>query len=837
MSKQYLKAGYTNKEILIYGLVILLGILFLLFGALALIWSNDLLSQNNNINNEINNDENPDTDIPPILDDGDDETPSTPDDDDNPSTPGEGDNTGDEVVIPPVSGDDDIQTGEDNINQEGNQTTGDGNNPNYTLAGNYFSTKGSLVYATKSNVKTIAQNYIKEVRKSYFINNMYMNYTSSSGKEETLDLNGVFEIIFAADRENFNKIKWVNVGNLKTDSKTGLKYPSSYTYDLNYFVELLTPYLQSYSVPLSLSASAASSYSDLVNYNFGVMIADYANHNIEVTKYNVNTTKTTDVQETITTNKYTAKVNTTCTPKVDSKGVTYYICSDKLVDSGRNGSIEVANTSVKILSSSTSKSTVEKYVITKAYMLDTAISRSYTISRANTSNKDMATSSLVRTSEEFERSNTLNIREDYIVYELPTIGEHSVEYTVDNVLKQTIDYVWSDTLNLATNIQRAYTVADVISYIKDAKLLDATNPSYASNQAKLLESGVLSTYEMSYYASYEKDGTLNLIDIINAVPSIYEQYVHGQPRSTHIGFGRNYISGGYNILSQAMTSLVDKGAWFAYGSSLGIKTVSTNQFDVSSITSLTMDGMSFPLNPEDLNLAKVTNGLNPRVQMQGPFGKGDKRVWGYANHSGIDITWGTYISEEARKLQRTCVDSYGSGYHCYIGGKLYTIMDMKLIGVYFSANNKYYSTGVVNNKTQGSLRAGGRSGTYMIFETLDGMRVVYYHLFPDVNWLSEFASKYTGKVVPAGTYVGYMGNTGNSTGTHLHLGIYANTSYSTSNYTLYFLISLVKKLTESGVDMSGLGWTTASGRYTCASGGVTCTDGIPTKVIEAWNSP
>lgn len=834
MSKKHLKAGYTQKEIIIYGVVILLGLLCVVFGVIALIWSMDSPGKNNTIDNEMAPDENPDTDNPPILDDGEDDdedniiNPGDGNTDDNPTIPDDS-NPESGMVTPPVIEDDDITS-------EDKPSTGVGNNPSYTLAGNYFSSKGSLVYATSSNVKNIAKSYTNKVMEAYYLKDTIIRYTDSNGEKKALDLNGAFEIIFATDRENFNNINWVNVGDLKTDSSTGLKYPSSPTYDLNYFIELLTPYLQSYSVPLSLSAGASSTYSDLVNYNFGVLIAEYAKHNIEVTRYDVNTTKTTEVQETVTTNKYIAKVNTVCTPEVDSEGVTYYVCSDKLIDPGRGKTPTVVSNQNTIVSTSTSKSMVEKYVITKAYLLDTAINRSYTISRADTSNKAKATSTMVRSSEEKEANNTLNLSSSYTVYELPTIGEHNVEYTVDSVLKQTIDYVWSDLLNLNTNIQRTYTVADVISYIKNGEILDATSANYSSEQSSLMTSGLLSTYELSYYKTYQDEGTLNLIDIINAVPSIYEQYIDREPRSTYIGYTRKYISAGYDVLSKAMASLVDRGAWFAYGSSLGIKTVSTDQFNVSSITSLTMDGMSFPLNPEDLNLAKVTNGLNPRIQMQGPYGRGDKRVWGYANHSGIDIIWGSYMTAEARQMQNVCVDMYGSGYHCYIGGKLYTIMDMKLIGVYFSAYNKYYSTGVVNNNYQGSLKPGGRSGTYMIFETLDGMRVVYYHIFPDLQWLNEFAAKYTGKVVPAGTYVGYMGNTGNSTGTHLHLGIYANTSYSTSNYSLYFLISLIKKLTETGVDMTGLGFNTSNGTYSCSYGD-TCTDGIPNSVIEAWNAP
>ena len=51
MSKKHLKAGYTQKEILIYGVVILLGILCIVFGVIALIWGMDSSDENNIIGN------------------------------------------------------------------------------------------------------------------------------------------------------------------------------------------------------------------------------------------------------------------------------------------------------------------------------------------------------------------------------------------------------------------------------------------------------------------------------------------------------------------------------------------------------------------------------------------------------------------------------------------------------------------------------------------------------------------------------------------------------------------------------------------------------------------
>ena len=58
------------------------------------------------------------------------------------------------------------------------------------------------------------------------------------------------------------------------------------------------------------------------------------------------------------------------------------------------------------------------------------------------------------------------------------------------------------------------------------------------------------------------------------------------------------------------------------------------------------------------------------------------------------------------------------------------------------------------------------SGYYVVIDHLDGYRSVYMHMDKYIVGAGQF--------VVAGQLIGYCGNTGVSTGDHLHFGIYHN---------------------------------------------------------------
>lgn len=112
------------------------------------------------------------------------------------------------------------------------------------------------------------------------------------------------------------------------------------------------------------------------------------------------------------------------------------------------------------------------------------------------------------------------------------------------------------------------------------------------------------------------------------------------------------------------------------------------------------------------------------------------------------------------------------------GPKVYTMMEGTLSSVTYSECNTYYSTGHCSNdsyiqniksKSNPNLKIKTSTGaTSVTITEKDGSLTVYYHLYPDFEFFNELAS-HIGETLPIGTFVGYMGNTGKSTGTHLHM--------------------------------------------------------------------
>ena len=78
---------------------------------------------------------------------------------------------------------------------------------------------------------------------------------------------------------------------------------------------------------------------------------------------------------------------------------------------------------------------------------------------------------------------------------------------------------------------------------------------------------------------------------------------------------------------------------------------------------------------------------------------------------------------------------------------------------------------------------GGGQGSYVkIKHTSPTGKVTYsayWHLYPDYDQLKELSKK-VGQTIPAGTYIGHMGNTGYSSGLHLHFE-YASTLWKIGN--------------------------------------------------------
>lgn len=129
----------------------------------------------------------------------------------------------------------------------------------------------------------------------------------------------------------------------------------------------------------------------------------------------------------------------------------------------------------------------------------------------------------------------------------------------------------------------------------------------------------------------------------------------------------------------------------------------------------------------------------------------------------------------SKDVDRSQCKDYAAHMCPYIKGPpVYVAMDGKVKKVSYNPRNVYYGTGPrVGNSSEGKLTIDGTSwgsfGCFVEIENVDGSTSVYAHMYPDKEFMKQLAEEYVGKNITAGTFIGYMGNTGSSTALHLHI--------------------------------------------------------------------
>lgn len=170
---------------------------------------------------------------------------------------------------------------------------------------------GSLVYVTDEGNKEIANEYLEAIGKTN--NKLYgimstedyigehkiseLSYTSG------FDISNAYEFILSTDKLNFNRVTWKKsdratgeITDLETqvDEETNLKYPKNdedSTKKLEYFVDMVTPYLQSYVIPSSMLSGIATDADYVHVANFAFQIIDKGYHVIDVLQFTLQTAK------------------------------------------------------------------------------------------------------------------------------------------------------------------------------------------------------------------------------------------------------------------------------------------------------------------------------------------------------------------------------------------------------------------------------------------------------------------------------------------------------------------------------------------------------------------
>lgn len=657
-----------------------------------------------------------------------------------------------------------------------------------TDAGKLYEETGSLLLMTDKQVDDLTNQYLQSIsQKTPNYYNLLLTIPDPvegnsgvpvTGNAITLGETAIlYKHILNSERYNFNRIVWKEYyrdSNTATNMKltydplTRLQYPKDNEKDLSYFVNLVRPYLQSWVIPMSMLSGVATDAQVGKADSFAHEIINDAYHEIEIEKRNLISYDVLSEYREYDQTTYTVSVTRTCEEVEDPKATyteTYYetevhpcrtldirrgTCPDTPKSGYRYVQVEKTRTVTgkKTVCNDTTQTTsntehiVEKEVktgtkskITSVYnykkikTFDKVIDYTIKVNKYNLNNEPDRIDKKEITYYEAEPAKFPDI----------PAGAGSGVYTTSYVVKEGVKYEitknWNDTIT-TTRTERNYNIDDI----------------------KENSSEGLTLNEITYYEKLEKNKELNVIDIMNANKSNYDNYIQNLNYSRNIGYTRDQLQVAYRILKEHISEIFDKDTkGVAYGESLGLEVAysgALGEFSLEVVQDINTNAEYVaPVQDEALILQDNLISTN---------------VYGYAGHTGIDISY-----PYAKANSTNCTDYPGQVSRCpYVAGPpVYTVQEGELVAVAYSPYNSYYKTGTRQANTEGNLKGGDSEGSYVkIKHTSPSGKVtysIYYHLYPDYQQLKELSNK-IGETLPAGAYVGHMGNTGYSSGLHLH---------------------------------------------------------------------
>lgn len=263
--------------------------------------------------------------------------------------------------------------------------------------------------------------------------------------------------------------------------------------------------------------------------------------------------------------------------------------------------------------------------------------------------------------------------------------------------------------------------------------------AYSGDSSSSSESDTTCTGSESgkYYTTLKKTDGLNRIDFMNSNPDIFHRYLRdGAEYYNYVGYSRSKLTLSYWNLKKLFKDVAEKNdgslPW-AYGKTLGFD----NIYSSSRSTNSNIDGsgiFTWPV-PE-----YVKAGISMKDQLTAHFA-GDDSVHN-GNHGAVDIVHSTNKSAD--------IVAAASG----------TVI-------------------VAENSTPGSTYNNGKGpvtyGNYVVIDHGNGYYTLYGHM--------EFNSicVKNGEKVNKGQKIGVMGNTGFSTGNHLHFEVRKGESFNTAS--------------------------------------------------------
>lgn len=636
-----------------------------------------------------------------------------------------------------------------------------------------YEATGSLVYLKDKEIKEISNEYLKSLQRAN--NSLYEELTrekvigsntiSKISYADGFDISNAYEFILNAERLNFNRVSWKKydretgeITDLETqvDEETNLKYPKNdedTTKGLNYFVDAVTSYLQSYVVPSAMLSGITSKGEQRDVVDFAFQIIDKGYHVIDVLQYTLQTAKRDQTKKHYITKSVSLTIyehSYECSDGYDENGneiITTcwkYGYSRSELEEKKEAAREDYETAV-----SNNAETVEVYknfdrVIEKQFV--------YPVIKADTLKEFLRAEYEQKKYSDEDVENYTNSDLSYVTnvealvevdglnYDPAGFGWNpsstiTIEITSGDYI--TTKYTWSDKLEEKYNESRNYEVNDISEFVnKTDKIVEVEERELTEEEMtagsrpdlRLDATKIFSQREISYYEELEEDKDITRIDMINATPSIYKEYLYdGDNYSEYIGYSRPYLSFSYTLLNKHITELAE----------LKKSTTNWNGISLGGLTGL---NMIWPL--DSYGYITSTFGVY-RPELGQNYG-----------HGAIDITPTANLVYPNKPYTGSYVYAASSG--------TVEAMFKETPRDQGNSASKCPDTAQGANYTCGGVSSYGR---YIKIKDENGYMVIYGHLYEIADGI-EVGSK-----IEQGQVLGVMGTTGSSTGVHLHFEV------------------------------------------------------------------
>lgn len=641
---------------------------------------------------------------------------------------------------------------------------------------------GSLVYFKNEEYKEIANQYLDAIKKTNKRLYEVMSKEDYIGDHKIselsyvngFDISNAYEFILNAERLNFNRISWKKsdrttgeITELETqvDEETNLKYPKNdedTTKELEYFVDMVTPYLQSYVIPNTMLSGTVTKADNVQVANFAFQIIDKGYSVIDVLQYTLQTAKRDRTKQHYITSKakltkyekqekriVTNEDGTTSEVSVTVYGYSSSELKEKKESARKQYETAFENHTEQVKITATPASEVEKqflYPIIKADTLKQFMRAEYEqikYSDEDVENYENSDYDYVTTVREFTRTLGLS---GYRVASSSgwSVSSGQISVTIDAGEYITTKYIWNDKLEERYNEKRNYEVNDVSEFVnqtdkivevEERKLTEKEKTAGSRPDLRLDASEIFGMTEVNYYEALEEEKDITRIDMINATPSIYNDYLfEGEVYSDYIGFSRSYLSLSYTLLNRHLTELEElrKSTTISGGILLGLSGLDiiwplATYGSISSGFGLIRNdlGQTYPHSGVDITPLKAEDYVYPD--------KRDSNGWNYtgsyvyAASSGVVSDVFKETPRDQGNVSSYCPDTaQGANYSCQ-GKSTY--------------------------------------GRNVKIKSDDGYTIVYGHLYEVADGIE------VGTRIEQGQVIGVMGTTGSSTGVHLHFEV------------------------------------------------------------------